>query len=73
MGKPQGRLRQDLRPRKGSGTVIGGVVVGPNASDLSVHIPEDLRKVAAKINGPPQRALALETLVDKLNQLLEAA
>jgi transposase, IS30 family len=42
-------------------------------SDLSVHTPEDLRKVAAKLNRRPRPTLNLETPANRLNQLLHAA
>jgi IS30 family transposase len=42
-------------------------------SDLSVHTPEDLRRVAAKLNRRPRPTLNLETPANRLNQLLNAA
>ena len=42
-------------------------------SDLSVHTPEDLRQVAAKLNRRPRPTLNLETPANRLNQLLTAA
>lgn len=39
-------------------------------SDLSVHTPEDLRQVAAKLNRRPRPTLNLETPANRLNQLL---
>jgi IS30 family transposase len=42
-------------------------------SDLSVHTPEDLRLVAAKLNRRPRPTLNLETPANRLNQLLTAA
>jgi IS30 family transposase len=42
-------------------------------SDLSVHTPEDLRQVAAKLNRRPRPTLNLETPANRLNQLLHAA
>jgi IS30 family transposase len=42
-------------------------------SDLSVHTPEDLRLVAAKLNRRPRPTLNLETPASRLNQLLHAA
>nr|WP_218122082.1 IS30 family transposase [Arthrobacter sp. ov407] len=42
-------------------------------SDLSVHTPEDLRRVAAKLNRRPRPTLNLETPANRLNQLLQAA
>jgi IS30 family transposase len=42
-------------------------------SDLSVHTPEDLRRVAAKLNRRPRPTLNLETPANRLNQLLHAA
>jgi IS30 family transposase len=42
-------------------------------SDLSVHSPEDLRQVAAKLNRRPRPTLNLETPATRLNQLLHAA
>ena len=42
-------------------------------SDLSVHTPEDLRVVAAKLNRRPRPTLNLETPANRLNQLLHAA
>jgi IS30 family transposase len=42
-------------------------------SDLSVHTPEDLRRVAAKLNRRPRPTLNLETPANRLNQLLTAA
>lgn len=42
-------------------------------SDLSVHTPEDLRKIAAKLNRRPRPTLNLETPANRLDQLLHAA
>jgi IS30 family transposase len=42
-------------------------------SDLSVHSPEDLRRVAAKLNRRPRPTLNLQTPANRLNQLLHAA
>jgi IS30 family transposase len=42
-------------------------------SDLSIHTPEDLRLVAAKLNRRPRPSLNLETPASRLNQLLQAA
>lgn len=42
-------------------------------SDLSVHTPEDLRQVAAKLNRRPRPTLNLQTPANRLNQLLHAA
>ena len=42
-------------------------------SDLSVHTPEDLRRVAAKLNRRPRPTLNLETPANRLNQLILAA
>ena len=42
-------------------------------SDLSVHTPEDLRQVAAKLNRRPRPTLNLQTPANRLNQLLQAA
>nr|WP_227008374.1 IS30 family transposase [Pseudarthrobacter sp. AB1] len=42
-------------------------------SDLSVHTPEDLRQVAAKLNRRPRPTLNLQTPANRLNQLLTAA
>ena len=42
-------------------------------SDLSVHTPEDLRQVAAKLNRRPRPTLNLETPANRLNKLLHAA
>ena len=42
-------------------------------TDLSVHTPEDLRLVAAKLNRRPRPTLNLETPANRLNQLLRAA
>lgn len=42
-------------------------------SDLSVHTPEDLRRVAAKLNRRPRPTLNLQTPANRLNQLLNAA
>ncbi|HEY8753272.1 MAG TPA: IS30 family transposase [Arthrobacter sp.] len=42
-------------------------------SDLSVHTPEDLRQVAAKLNRRPRPTLNLQTPANRLNQLLNAA
>ena len=42
-------------------------------SDLSVHTPEDLKRVAATLNRRPRPTLDLETPANRLNQLLNAA
>lgn len=42
-------------------------------SDLSAHTPEDLRRVAAKLNRRPRPTLNLETPANRLNQLLRTA
>jgi transposase, IS30 family len=42
-------------------------------SDLAVHTPEDLRRVAATLNQRPRPTLNLQTPADRLNQLLLAA
>lgn len=42
-------------------------------SDLSVHTPEDLRRVAATLNRRPRPTLGLKTPADRLNELLLAA
>jgi len=42
-------------------------------SDLSVHAPDDLRRIAAKLNRRPRPTLNLETPANRLNQLLHAA
>lgn len=42
-------------------------------SDLSVHDPEDLRRVAAKLNRRPRPTLNLQTPANRLNQLLQTA
>ncbi|BAS13444.1 transposase for insertion sequence element IS1086 [Arthrobacter sp. Hiyo8] len=42
-------------------------------SDLSAHTPEDLRRVAAKLNRRPRPTLNLQTPANRLNQLLHAA
>jgi len=42
-------------------------------SDLSVHTPEDLRQVAAKLNRRPRPTLNLQTPANRLNQLLQTA
>lgn len=42
-------------------------------SDLSIHTPEDLRQIAAKLNRRPRPTLNLETPANRLNQLLHAA
>jgi IS30 family transposase len=42
-------------------------------SDLSAHTPEDLRRVAAKLNRRPRPTLNLQTPANRLNQLLQAA
>lgn len=42
-------------------------------SNLSVHTPEDLRRVAAKLNRRLRPTVNLETPAHRLNQLLRAA
>jgi IS30 family transposase len=42
-------------------------------SDLSIHSPEDLKRVAATLNRRPRPTLELETPANRLNQLLLAA
>jgi transposase, IS30 family len=42
-------------------------------SDLSVHTPEDLNRIAAKLNRRPRPTLNLDTPANRLNQLLQAA
>ena len=42
-------------------------------SDLSSHSPEDLRRIAAKLNRRPRPTLNLETPANRLNQLLQTA
>jgi transposase, IS30 family len=42
-------------------------------SDLSVHTPEDLRQIAAKLNRRPRPTLNLQTPANRLNQLLQTA
>lgn len=42
-------------------------------SDLSVHTPDDLRRVAATLNRRPRPTLNLETPANRLNKLLQAA
>ena len=42
-------------------------------SDLSVHTPDDLRQVAAKLNRRPRPTLNLDTPANRLNDLLLAA
>jgi IS30 family transposase len=42
-------------------------------SDLSVHAPDDLRRIAAKLNRRPRPTLNLETPANRLNQLLQEA
>lgn len=44
-----------------------------NGSDLSVHTPDDLCLVAAKLNRRPRPTLNLETPANWLNQLHLAA
>ncbi|TFB88936.1 IS30 family transposase, partial [Cryobacterium levicorallinum] len=39
-------------------------------SDLSTHTPDDLQRVAAKLNRRPRPTLNLETPAYRLNQLL---
>ncbi|WP_232819241.1 IS30 family transposase [Homoserinimonas sp. OAct 916] len=43
------------------------------SSDLSVHTPQDLRRVAAILNRRPRPTLNLETPANRLNMLLKAA
>ena len=42
-------------------------------SDLSAHTPEDLNRIAAKLNRRPRPTLNLDTPANRLNQLLQAA
>ena len=42
-------------------------------SDLSVHTPEDLKRIAAKLNRRPRPTLNLDTPANRLNRLLQAA
>ena len=42
-------------------------------SDLSVHSPDDLNRIAAKLNRRPRPTLNLDTPANRLNQLLQAA
>jgi transposase, IS30 family len=42
-------------------------------SDLSVHTPDDLNRIAAKLNRRPRPTLNLATPANRLNQLLQAA
>jgi len=42
-------------------------------SDLSVHTPDDLNRIAAKLNRRPRPTLNLDTPANKLSQLLQAA
>jgi transposase, IS30 family len=42
-------------------------------SNLSAHTPEDLNRVAAKLNRRPRPTLNLDTPANRLNQLLQAA
>jgi IS30 family transposase len=42
-------------------------------ADLSIHTPEDLRQVAAKLNRRPRPPLNLQTPANRLNELLQAA
>jgi len=42
-------------------------------SDLSVHTPDDLNRIAAKLNRRPRPTLNLDTPANRLSQLLQAA
>lgn len=42
-------------------------------SDLSVHTPDDLRRIAAKLNRRPRPTLNLETPANRLDRLLQEA
>ena len=42
-------------------------------SDLSVHSPDDLNRIAAKLNRRPRPTLNLDTPANRLSQLLQAA
>ena len=45
----------------------------PKATDLSVHSPEELARVAAELNGRPRKTLNWRTPAEALNALLSTA